>query len=500
MTDTAPLDLLLVNPGNRAGYGAVGNLLPAIEPPVWAGLIASFIRQRGHTVEILDANAEGLGPEDAALRIARRRPLLAAMVVYGHNPSASTSVMPAAGAICRALRLLAPEVPTILAGGHVSALPERTLREEETDFACEGEGPRTIDGLLELLKGARRGGPGSVPGLWFRDGEAIRASPPASLIVDLDREMPGVAWDLLPMERYRAHNWHCFGEPSRQPYAAIYTSLGCPYHCSFCCIHAPFRSGAAAAGIPGGYRRWSPEGVVRQIAHLVERYGVRHLKFADEIFVLNREHVRGICNLLVERGFHLNIWAYARVDTLDPETLFLLRRAGVRWLALGIESASDAVREDVGKGYAKERMKETMEAIRRAGIHVIANYLFGLPEDDPATMQETLDLAVDLNCEFANFNCAMAYPGSALYEAALREGRPLPDRWEAYAQHSADALPLSTRHVSGTDVLAFRDRAFRRYFDRKEYLEMIRERFGERAVDDVRAMLSVDPVRKSLEK
>ena len=73
------------------------------------------------------------------------------------------------------------------------------------------------------------------------------ASPP--LVQNVDVEMPGVAWDLLPMDKYRAQNWHCFGNLERQPYAAIYTTLGCPYHCTFCCIQAPFKSGEKELGL-----------------------------------------------------------------------------------------------------------------------------------------------------------------------------------------------------------------------------------------------------------
>ena len=79
--------------------------------------------------------------------------------------------------------------------------------------------------------------------------------------------MPGSAWDLLPMDRYRAHNWHCLGDLERQPYAAIYTTLGCPYHCSFCCIQAPFKAGEQVAGIKdtvNSYRYWSPARVVEE--------------------------------------------------------------------------------------------------------------------------------------------------------------------------------------------------------------------------------------------
>ena len=69
----------------------------------------------------------------------------------------------------------------------------------------------------------------------------------------------------------------------------------------------------------------------------------------------------------------------------------------------------------------------------------------GLPEDDLETMQATLDMAMELNCEFGNFYSAMAYPGSPLYALALRNGWPLPEKWSGYSQHSVDALPLPTK-------------------------------------------------------
>ena len=242
-------------------------------------------------------------------------------------------------------------------------------------------------------------------------------SPPAPLLKELDSEMPGMAWDLLPMEKYRAHNWHCFGHLQRQPYASLYTTLGCPFRCHFCCIQAPFRNGERVLGYREGinsYRFWSPEAVIAEIEKLVTRYGVRNIKIADEMFVLNRNHVHTICDQIIERGYDLNIWAYARVDTVqDEETLEKLRRAGLSWLAFGIEAGSDRVRDDVHKGFERDRIFSTLEKVRRCGINIGANYIFGLPEDDLETMQATLDLALDLNGELANFYCAMAYPGSS---------------------------------------------------------------------------------------
>jgi radical SAM superfamily enzyme YgiQ (UPF0313 family) len=226
------------------------------------------------------------------------------------------------------------------------------------------------------------------------------------------------------------------------------------------------------------YRFWSPETIVADIDRLVLEYGIRNIKFADEMFVLNKRHVTRVCELLIERNYDLNIWAYARVDSVKDGMEDLLRRAGIRWLCFGIESGSDRVRKDVLKTFEQDQIGRTIGRVRDAGINVIANYIFGLPEDDGQTMQATLDVATELNCEFANFYCTMAYPGSALYQRALTEGWPLPESWTAYSQHAKDALPLPTKYVSAHDVLAFRDQAFQTYFSRREYLDMLTVKFG----------------------
>ncbi len=496
------IDLLLINPGSRLEmYQELGSSLAAIEPPVWAALMAGHVRQKGFSVAILDANAENLAPEETAERVAGLNPMLAAVVVYGHHPSASTQNMPSVGRICSAIRKNSTGMKTLMVGGHVAALPRLTMEQEEVDFVCDGEGPYTLVALLSTLQA---GGSNleDVRGLWYRASGEIRCNPPAPLMTELDAEMPGMAWDLLPMEKYRAHNWHCFGPVPRQPYGSLYTTLGCPFHCSFCCIQAPFKKGEAALGLRSNlnsYRLWSPESVIAQIDVLVNRYGVRNIKFADELFVLNREHVERICDLIIERGYDLNIWAYARVDTLKEGILEKLKRAGIHWLALGIEAASERVRDDSKKGVKQEKIYRAIRQIKDTGIHIIGNYIFGLPEDDLQTMQETLDMALDLNCEFANFYCAMAYPGSDLYETALRNGWPLPSSWSGYSQHSFDTLPLPTKYLTPAEVLRFRDDAFHTYFTGDRYLDMIRRKFGPETVEGIREMTTKRLRRKLLE-
>ncbi len=472
------IDLLLVTPPSRMEvYQGLSNSLAAIEQPVWSTLIANYARSKGFSVEILDSEADGLTHEGTAQKAASLNAVLTVFVIYGQQPSASTQCMPAGRKSCEIFQTLSAQ-PTIVMGTHASALPKRTLLEEPYDYVVWGEGPETITGLLSQLKKSDRS-LADVPGLCYKDdASTVHLNAMAPKIKDLDLELPLQAWDLLDMSKYKAHNWHCFDDlDSRGSYASLQTSLGCPYKCSFCCINAPFGG--------NGIRYWSPECILNQIDILHNEYGVKNIKIPDEMFVLNKKHVLGICDGLIERDYGLNIWAYARIDTLHPIFLSKLKKAGFNWLGLGIESGSDHVRDGVVKGrFGNEDIAETVNRVRAEGIYVGANYIFGLPDDTFKSMQQTLDLAIELNTEWANFYCAMAYPGSTLYDVALDTGQMLPDSeggpgWIGYAQHAYECLPLPTKTLSAEEVLTFRDNAFDAYFQNPAYLEMIEKKFGE---------------------
>lgn len=476
-------ELILVNPGSHAQvYGKLGSSLSGIEPPLWAGLIAAFVRRHGYLVRIIDAEAENWSPEYTSEKIIEYNPLLVGIVVLGSNPSASsTPKMTAAGEVVRALKKKAPYIKTIFSGLHPSALPEQTLREEEADFVCQGEGLYTILQLLDILKSNEGLSDYKIAGLWYiQNGEAI-SNPPAPL-VNPD-ELPLAAWDLLPMDKYRAHNWHCFEHiDQRQPYAVIYTSLGCPFNCSYCNIHALYN------GKPG-IRFRSPEKVVEEIDFLVKNYKVRNIKFIDELFALREDRVNRICDLIIQGGYDLNIWAYARVDTVNEKMLKKMKQAGINWVAYGIESASRKVRQGVTKKFEQDVITKAVEMTHAAGIYIIGNFIFGLPDDDLETMKETLEMAKKLNFEYTNFYTAMAYPGSQLYGDAIKQGIKLPQEWHGYGQYAEETLPMPTKYLSAADVLRFRDNAFKEYFSNPKYIEMVREKFGSKVVAHIEEML-----------
>lgn len=493
------LDVLLITPPSRLEvYQKLAGEFAAIEPPVWSSLIAKYLVVRGYNVKILDAEAEFLTHRETADKIIKENPKLSVYMVYGQQPSASTQCMPGGRKVVELVNEdTSNELKSIVIGTHASALPQRTLKDEPYTFVCQGEGPLTIEGLLNEIKKEKYNYK-NVPGLWYMDEGQVRFNKSAEMFQDLDSTLPGQAWDLLDLSKYKAHNWHTFNNiNSRNKYASLQTSLGCPFKCTFCCINAPFERNTI--------RFWSPKHIIKEIKYLVEEHNIYNIKIPDEMFVLNPKQVTGICDEILKEGLgdKLNFWAYARIDTLeDDEMLNKMLKSGFRWLALGIESSSKHVRDGVVKGrFDNYDIEGIVKKVRDMGFYVGANYIFGLPNDDHDTMQETLDLSLRVNSEWTNFYSAMAYPGSQLYPMAKEKKWRLPDDdngpgWIGYSQHAFDTLPLPTEHIKASEVLDFRDKAFDTYFNNSDYLSMINKTFGQDTLGHIKKMTNHKIKRK----
>jgi len=494
------IDALLITPPSRLDiYQGLSNEYAAIEPPVWSTLIANYLIKRNYKVRILDAEAENLTHNQTAEKILSIEPVLAIFMIYGQQPSASTQCMPAGKKTCDKLNNLSSNIiKTIVVGTHASALPKKTLEEEPYNFVCQGEGPVTIEKLIEHIK-KNKTRLEDIPGLWYWDKDKnIKSNKRAPMFENLDQNLKGQAWELLDMSKYKAHNWHTFGKlETRNNYASLQTSLGCPFKCTFCCINAPFERNTI--------RFWSPEHIINQIKILVEDYNIYNIKIPDEMFVLNPKQVTGICDEIIHRGYgeKINFWAYARIDTLeDNEMLKKMFIAGFKWLALGIESSSKHVRDGVVKGrFNNYDIEGIVKKIRDMGFYVVGNYIFGLPDDNEDSMKETLDLSLRINSEWANFYSGMAYPGSQLYPMAKKKGWMLPDDkigpgWIGYSQHAYETLPLRTEHIKGSKVLNFRDKAFDTYFNNSDYLSMITKTFDKETADHISKMTTHKLKRK----
>ena len=456
------------------------------------------MKLKNYNVKILDAEAEHLTHEQTAEKIVKEDPKLAVFMIYGQQPSASTQCMPGGRkTVLKMNELSSNEIKSVIIGTHASALPKRTLEEEPYTYVCQGEGPLTVEGLLNFIKNNNTRIE-EIPGLWYFEDGKVKTNKPAKMFENLDKNLPGQSWDLLDMNAYKAHNWHTFHDlDSRNKYASLQTSLGCPFKCTFCCINAPFERNTI--------RFWSAKHIIKELKILVEDYGIYNIKIPDEMFVLNPKQVNEICDEILKAGYgdKLNFWAYARIDTLnDNEMLKKMKKSGFNWLALGIRSSSEHVRDGVVKGrFDNYDIEGIVKKVRDYGFYVGANYIFGLPDDDMDSMNQTLDLSMRINSEWSNFYSAMAYPGSQLYPMAKQKKWKLPDDengpgWIGYSQHAYDCLPLKTEKIKASDVLKFRDQAFDTYFKSPDYLNMISKTYGSKTVDHINDMTKKTIKRK----
>lgn len=501
------LDVLFINPDSSAkAYQGLAQVYSAVEPPTWSLLLAESCRAKGFGVAILDCDAEKLTLEQAVSRIGEAAPRLIVMVVYGQNPNSGTTSMIGTLALARAIKAETGHAPVCCVGSHVSALPMDVLGHDCIDIVLLNEG---VYALHQLLAGNLGSDLETTRGIGHKRHSLPTLNPPQEIVPQarMDIDLPGYAWDLLPyrekpLDLYRAHFWHAgFDHDQRTPFAAIYTSLGCSFGCDFCMINIVNRSSnddGIDASHSRGMRYWSPQWVAREMQKLAE-LGVRTLRISDEMFFLNRKYYAPVLQQVIDRGFDFNLWTYARVDTVREDQLALFKQAGVNWLALGVEAGNQSVRQEVSKGSFRDvNIREICQTVRNADINVISNFIFGFPDDTLETMQETLDLALELNTEMANMYPCQALPGSPMYYQAKRNGWTLPDSYEGYAFLSYECQPLPTKYLSSAEVLAFRDRAWHAYFTNPAYLDLVERRFGGNERSNVEHMASLKLKRKIL--
>tara|TARA_A100001391_G_scaffold144743_1_gene102423 strand:+ start:1127 stop:2647 length:1521 start_codon:yes stop_codon:yes gene_type:complete len=500
------LDILFIHPNaSKKIYQDLSNDYSAIEPPIWAAMLAQHCRSNGFGSQILDCEAERLNYIEAAQVIKDVNPRIACFVVYGQQPSASTQNMHGAVGLADELKKIAPNLRTLFVGGHVAALPRETLKEPSIDMICQNEGVYTISGLLSINNLDDQSQISKVKGLGYKVDETPVLNEPSPIVAkkDLSRDLPGMAWDLLPdISKYRTAGWHSWSNNTENaPFAALYTSLGCPFRCSFCMINIINRTNPAldiASADSNVFRFWEPEFMIRQFDEIAAM-GVKNVKIADELFVLNPRHFLKICEMLIERDYGFNIWAYSRIDTCKPKYLETLKKAGVNWLGLGIENPDQVLRKEIHKdGFKEVRILDIMNEVRNAGINIGGNYIFGLPMDTEESLQATLDFALEHKTEMTNMYCAMAYPGSPLHLTAKKKGWKLPDTYVGYSQHAYETLNLSNDNLTAKQILAFRDKAWMTYHTDQSYLKLLEDKFGVKARENVENSTKIKLKRKLL--
>jgi len=502
------IDILFVEANTSTLYQELSKEFSAIETPTWSLLLAESCRSKGYRVNILDCNAERLSDEESVRRIEQFDAEIVCFVVYGQNPNSGTTNMSAASKLARKFKESLPEIKTMFIGSHISAMPKEVLKEKFVNFISINEGVYTLHDLLQTNKKDHLN---KVRGLGYKMDNEMRFGAPAEIVPQqkLDTDLPGYAWDLLPYKKkpldlYRAHFWHSnYDHELRTPFAALYTSLGCNFNCSFCMINIVNRTSFddnAHAGNSKGMRHWSLKTISKEIKKLSD-YGVRNIRLSDEMFFLNKKYYEPILDELIQYEKTLNLWSYSRVDTINKKLLKKIKKSGFNWIGVGIESGNQNVRQEVSKGSFKViDIKDVLDEVRSEGISVGANYIFGFLHDNQESMRDTLELAKKINAEFTNVYPCMALPGSPIHKDALINKWDLPLEYSEYGFLTYECKPLPTKHLSNKEVLKFRDDGWHEINTETKFLKMIESKFGSVARENIIKQTRIKLKRKILEE
>ena len=418
-------------------------VLGTTKPPYTLALGAALLRMRGCDVRLFDLTATG-GSIDQ---------LIARLDADGFRPSMIVfpSTTPTLDADVAEMTKLKARygAPLFCFGPHASCTPQESMtRAAAVDGMFIGE---PEDGLLALAAIDSLDRLDDIPSLTFRRGGLVvphRAH--GSFTGFLDAPYP--AWDLLELSRYRV-------PLADRSYVIVETSRGCPYACDFCV--APIHQGHK-------FREKSAKALVDEIERGYRTFGLKYFYLWGDTVTLNVKTFGAFCEELIARKLPIHWFGNARADNLtDPAFVRRLKQSGCWMLALGIETESDETRKDMMKRLEGQKIRAAIANMREAAIKSFGFFILGYPGDTPAQLERTVEYAIDLDPDFANFYPAVPYPGTELYAKAKREGLLASEDWSRmeYSYYLLRGNGLDER-----TVMAAINRARRRFFLRPAYL------------------------------
>jgi anaerobic magnesium-protoporphyrin IX monomethyl ester cyclase len=391
--------------------------------PLGLGYLAAVLREGGHDVMIFDAAVEDVGV-DYYLDLAEEQGKPFELI----GVTATTPLIQEAwdmAKLCKGRGL-----HTVLGGPHLTIMPLESLEaphDSYVDYVFRGEAEYSFLELVNLLEEGKE--PGMIPGIQFKrkNGEII-SSPESPMIPDLDA-LPFPAHDLFKIDRYTNLQPLTDGlDPNARSFT-ILTSRGCPYKCTFC-----------SKPVTGDtWRARSVESVVAEWKWLVNGLGATEIGVTDDIWNLKLPRAKELCRRLVEEGLNHVPWVTVhgmKVNHTDLELFQLMKAAGCKRVGFGVENGDEnMLRNVIRKGQTLDQVRDAFKNAKAAGLQTMGFFIFGMPGDNEETMEKTIQLALELDPNLANFMLAAPFPGTVMYDQIMEGGEVFADNWTDFAIH-----------------------------------------------------------------
>ncbi len=425
----------LINPSSNV---ETARKIRFFTPPLGLAYLAGALVSEGFRVQIIDNAVENLTADELVKEVKDSD----VVGITSTTPSFNTALKYA-----RLIKSKMPETFVVLGGVHASFMPVDAVK-GGADAVCIGEGERTI---VELADCVERGKSVSkIKGICYRDGKRIRFTEKRGFEENLD-QLPLPAYNLLPMEKYSVVG-------RKLEYFPVISSRGCPFGCIYCVtsrfMGRRFRAKSAAA-------------VGEEIQWLCDEFGTRQIAFSDDTFTLSRKRVLDICREIRERGLDLKWSCSSRVDTVDRELSAAMAETGCTLVYFGVESASENVLRFYRKRINMQKTRDAIKMVRRDGIYTACSFILGAPMETEDEMMWTIETAIRLNPDYAQFSVLTPYPGTELYEIARKNKWLLTENFDDY---TAGKPVLKNLHLPPERIYEILKYAYRRFYLRPKYI------------------------------
>ena len=419
-------DILLIYPPYISKYK---------NAPLGLAYLASFVEQNGYRTKILDMDPLGMSFFDLEKSIRHHSPELVGI-------SFMTNQFSAALKVAKISKKIYPEVPVVVGGNHISALPEEIITNDFIDHAVVREGELTFLKLVQALDMGLNN-LDEISGLVYKQNGTIERNPNQGLIEDLD-SIPFPKWDDFPV---KAYSEKILGTVRELPVFSILTSRGCPGKCAFCSSHTVFTR---------RFRKRSALNIFSEMEFLENKYGACHFNFVDDTLTVDRGRIHDLCELLIENNKEYRWIANARVNTVDKDLLGKMFQAGCRNICFGVESGDPAVRKKIGKGISDTQIRNAHKWAKKAGLIVSSFFMVGNLGENWKSIDQTIALANELESDHPSCSVATPYPDTQFMDEAEKNGWLLTKEWDRYitSPHlDQDYMPVSTNGIMSTQEL-----------------------------------------------
>ena len=397
-----PFKILLILPNSKwADRNAFWHL-----HPYSLGLLVAMLDKNSYDIHILDTNIDNLSLEEFGEKIRQLQPDLVGISVLA-NEFGITGHKAAA-----VVKQISKDILVVIGGVYPTTRPDTVLEDPNMDYAVLGEGEYVFPQLLKYIQAQ-----GELPsaGIAYREEGKGIIKPQVTFIQDID-VLPYADYSNIDFYRYANESFkHVVDAPRALPFAKLCTSRGCPIGCTFCQVET----------ISGRNTRFqSPSRIVDEIEYLVEKYGIKAIDFLDDNFLGNRRRSIGLFNEIIRRKVPI-VWNAANVSSffLSESLLDLMKEAGCVYVSIAVESGVPRVLKELfHKPVKLDHTAKMFAYCRKLGLDTTSLWVIGAPGETWEEIRTTIRVAEDMNSDYTKLNVVVPYPGTIMFDMAVKGG------------------------------------------------------------------------------